>query len=91
MCVMFERRITNRSFDRLDLCYRHFLLAREAQDTFPIVFDNYCNRMNWMGFPHLAFIDLLHNGAVGHLFMFASEDEKGIFLNANPKIKKICQ
>lgn len=88
---MFEKKFTNRVLEGLDLCYRHYMLAREDQDSFPIVFENYCHRMNWMGFCQIAFIDLMSNGAVGHLFMFISEDEKTLFLNKNPQIKRLCQ
>lgn len=90
---MLQNKMTGRQVVSIDLCYRHYLLARQEQETFPIVFENYCLRMNHLKFPQVSFIEItrMGNAAVGHLFMFVGEDEKTEFLNNNPQIKMLCQ
>lgn len=89
---MFQNQMTNREVNGLELCYRRYMLARQQQENFPIVFENYCNKMNWMKFPFVSFIEITRSGnaAVGHLFIFIGEDEKTEFLNKNPQIKRLC-
>lgn len=84
--------MTGMSVRGLDLYYRHYLLARAEQVTFPLVFESFCNCMNWAGFPSIAYIEITRSGnaAVGHLFMFIGEDEKTMFLNINPQIRRLC-
>ena len=90
---MFQNQKISQGITGLELCYRRYMLARADQDNFPIVFEMYFDRMNWMRFPSVSFIEITRSGnaVVGHLFLFIGEDEKTEFLNKNPKIKKLCQ